>query len=157
MDEIYLTQEGYEKLIHELEYLKRVKRKEISKRVAEARLMGDLSENAEYDAAKDAQALLEKKIMDLEGKLSKARIISESEVTTDAVRIGVKVFLEDLDSGEKLSYTVLSDEEADFEKEQIGINSPVAQALLGKKKKDVVEVKVPRGTLRYRVIDISLP
>ena len=157
MDDVYLTHEGYEKFIQELEYLKKVKRKEISKRVAEARLMGDLAENAEYDAAKEAQALLEQKIMDLETKLSMAKIISFDQISTDNVRIGVKVYLQDLVTSEEFYYTILSDEEADSEKDQIGINSPVAQALLGKKKGDAFEVKVPRGILRYKILGISLP
>jgi len=152
-----LTREGYEKLIQELDSLKRVKRRQLSKRISEARSLGDLSENAEYEAAKEAQAQLERKIMDLELKLSKARIISQDQIRTDKVNIGVKVYLEDLDNHEEFHYIILSDEEADFEKDQIGINSPVAQALLGKEKGDAVEVKAPRGMLRYRILDISLP
>ncbi|MBN2120905.1 MAG: transcription elongation factor GreA [Candidatus Omnitrophica bacterium] len=157
MDEIYLTQEGYDKLFQELEHLKKVKRRELSKRVAEARAQGDLSENAEYDAAKEAQALLERKVSELEEKLAKAQIISKDDISLDKVNIGVKVHLQDLETKEEFYYTILSDEEADFEKDQIGVNSPVAKGLLGKKKGEEAEIQAPRGIFRYKVLDISLP
>lgn len=157
MENIYLTPQGYDKLFQELEHLKKVKRKQLSKRIEEARLMGDLSENAEYDAAKEAQAQLERKIMQLEDKLSRAKIISKDDVSLDVVNIGAKVLLKDLNTQEQFAYTILSDEEADFDKNQIGINSPVAQGLLGKKKNQLVEINVPRGTLKYKILDIQLP
>ena len=156
MDVIYLTQDGYDRLFQELEHLKKVERREISKRVAEARAQGDLSENAEYDAAKDAQAHLERKIGELEEKLAKSRIISKDEISIDKVNIGVKVRLKDIETGDEFSYTILSDEEADFEKDQIGINSPVAQGLLGKKKGETAEITAPRGILKYKILEISL-
>ncbi|RKY34165.1 MAG: transcription elongation factor GreA [Candidatus Omnitrophota bacterium] len=157
MERIYLTKEGYEKLFQELEYLKKVKRKELSKRIEEARSLGDISENAEYDSAKEAQLNLEKKIRELETKLSSAVIISPEDVNLEKASVGTKVLLKDLDTGEEFFYIILSDEEADFERNEIGISSPVACALLGKKKEDVVEIKVPRGILRYKILDISLP
>ena len=157
MDNIYLSQEGYDKLFQELEHLKKVERRRISKRIGEARAMGDLSENAEYDAAKDAQARLEKKIAQLEDKLARAKILSKDDISLEMVNIGVRVSLEDLETHEKFYYTILSDEEADFDKDEIGISSPVAQALLGKQKNQSVEIQVPRGILKYRILDISLP
>ena len=157
MERIYLTKEGYEKLFQELEYLKKVKRKELSKRIEEARSLGDISENAEYDSAKEAQLNLEKKIRELENKLSSAVIISPEDVNLEKVSVGTKVLLKDLDTEEEFFYIILSDEEADFERNEIGISSPVARALLGKKKEDVVEIKVPRGILKYKILDINLP
>lgn len=157
MENIYLTPQGYDKLFQELEHLKKVKRKELSKRIEEARAMGDLSENAEYDAAKEAQAQLERKIMQLEDKLARAKIINKADVSCDVVNIGVKVLLKDLNTQEEFSYIILSDEEADFDKDQIGINSPVAQGLLGKKKNQSAEINVPRGTVKYKILDIQLP
>ncbi len=157
MDNIYLTQAGYDKLFEELEHLKKNKRREISKKIEEARAQGDLSENAEYDAAKEEQGRLEARIAELETKLASSRIISPDSVNLDKVSIGTKVDLEDLDSGNKFSYTILSDEEADFDKSQIGVNSPIAQGLLGKEKGQTVSIDVPRGTIRYKIITISLP
>lgn len=157
MDEVYLTPEGYEKLFQELEQLKKVERKKLAKRIEEARSLGDISENAEYEAAKEAQAQLEKRINELESKLSRVKIINPDELNVNKVRIGVKVSLKDLDTEEEFYYIILSEEEADFEKNQIGINSPVAQALLGKERGEIVEIEVPRGKLRYQILDISLP
>ena len=157
MSEIYLTQEGYDKLFQELEDLKKIKRRDISKRIGEARAQGDLSENAEYDAAKEAQAQNEAKVAQLEEKLANSRIITQDQISLDKVNIGVKVTLQDLSTKEEFSYTILSDEEADFDKDQIGINSPVAQGLLGKAKGETAEVHAPRGVFKYKVLDISLP
>jgi len=157
MDKIYLSQEGYNKLYQELEYLRNVKRKEISQRLAEARAMGDLSENAEYDAAKEAQAQTEAKIAELEDKLARAEIIKEEDISLDKVRVGVKVEIVDLDKNTEFSYIITSEEEANYEENKIGVNSPVAKALLGRQKGDKVEVKVPAGTLRYLIKNISLP
>ena len=150
-------QEGYNKLYQELEYLRNVKRKEISQRLAEARAMGDLSENAEYDAAKEAQAQTEAKIAELEDKLARAEIIKEEDISLDKVRVGVKVEIADLDKNTEFSYIITSEEEANYEENKIGVNSPVAKALLGRQKGDKVEVKVPAGTLRYLIKNISLP
>jgi len=157
MQRRYFTHKQYQKLFEELEYLKNVKRKEISKRIEEARQFGDLSENAEYESAKEAQFQLEKKISYLEEVLSSAQIIDEDKLSLEKVRIGVKVELEDLDLKEKLIYTIVNDEEADIDENKIGINSPVAQALLGKKENEIVSIRVPSGILKYKILKISLP
>jgi len=155
MDEIYLTRSGYEKLIKELDVLKREKRKQLSKAIGEARSHGDISENAEYDAAKDAQALNEKRIAELEYKLTRARIIDYEDIPKDEVLIGATVRLKDLDSQEVLEYTLVSETEADYDEGKISVTSPVGAGLLNHKEKDIVEIKVPAGILRYEVLKIS--
>ncbi len=155
MDEIYLTRSGYEKLTKELDFLKREKRKQLSKAIGEARAQGDISENAEYDAAKEAQGLNEKKIAELEYKLAHARIIDDENIPKDEVLIGAKVRLKDLDSQEVLEYTLVSETEADYNEGKISLNSPVGSALLNHKEKDIVEIKVPAGVLKYRILKIS--
>ena len=155
MDEIYLTRSGYEKLIKELDVLKKEKRKQLSKAIGEARGHGDISENAEYDAAKDAQALNEKRIAELEYKLTRARIIDYEDIPKDEVLIGATVRLKDLDSQEVLEYTLVSETEADYDEGKISVTSPVGAALLNHKEKDIVEIKVPAGILRYEVLKIS--
>lgn len=157
MSEVYLSRAGYEKLREELEYLKTVKRREISQAIGEARLQGDLSENAEYDAAKEAQGHCEARIAELEGKLANVRIIEDMDIPSDKVYIGAVVTLEDLDSGETLEYTMVSPEEADYESNKLSIMSPVGKGLLGKSVGDETQVHVPAGTLRYKVIKIERP
>jgi transcription elongation factor GreA len=155
MDEIYLTKDGHKKLLEELEYLKTVKRRELSKAVGEARAHGDISENAEYDAAKEAQALNEKKIAKLEEKLSRGRILDDENIPKDKVLIGARVKLKDLDSEEELEYTLVSDVEADYAEGKISITSPVGQGLLGHKENGIVEIKTPAGISRYKILKIS--
>ncbi len=155
MTDIYLTRKGYEKLMEGLEYLKTVRRRELSKAIGQARAHGDISENAEYDAAKDAQGLNEKRIADLEGKLSRARILDGEDMAKDEVLIGATVKLKDSDSGEELEYTLVSEEEADYSQGKISIASPVGKALLGHKENDIVEIKVPAGILKYKILKIS--
>ena len=155
MDDIYLTEKGYEKLCAELEFLKNVRRRELSKAIGEARSHGDISENAEYDAAKDAQGLNEKRISELENKLSRARILEDEDIPDDEVLIGALVRIEDLDTGEKLEYTMVSEEEADYNQNKISISSPVGSALLNHKENDIVEINVPAGVLRYKILKIS--
>lgn len=155
MEEIYLTRAGYEKLIKDLEFLKKVKRRALSKAVGEARAHGDISENAEYDAAKDAQALNEKRIVELEEKLSRARILDDENIASDEVLIGAKVKLQDLDANEILEYTLVSEAEANYEEGKISVTSPIGSALLSHKENDVVEIKVPAGVLKYKVLKIS--
>jgi len=155
MDDIYLTRSGYEKLMGKLDFLKREKRKQLSKAIGEARSHGDISENAEYDAAKEAQGLNEKRIAELEGKLAHARIIDNEAITKDEVLIGATVTLKDLGSQETLEYTLLSETEADYTEGKISVTSPVGAALLNHKEKDVVEIKVPAGVLRYEILKIS--
>ena len=152
---VYLSHEGYEKLRRELEQLKTSKRREISKAIGEARAHGDLSENAEYTYAKEAQGLNEKRIAELEDKLARAKLIDESAMPRDEILIGAKVKLKDLDSAEELEYSLVAEEEADYSAGKISITSPVGEALLGHKKNDTVKIKIPAGTLRYKVITIS--
>ena len=151
----YLTKEGYEKLRKKLEYLKTVRRRELSKEIGIARKHGDLKENSEYDAAKNAQGLNEAKIFELESKLSNGRIIDYEDIPTDKVLIGAIVKLKDLDSGEKIQYTLVSELEADFSEGKISVSSPVAQSLLGHKENETVEIKIPAGILRYKILKIS--
>jgi len=155
MADVYLTREGYDKLREELEYLKRDKRKEISAMVKRAREFGDLSENAEYEAAKEAQALNEKKIAELEDKLSRARIIEDENISYDEVRIGAKVTLQDMDSGGELRYTIVSETEADYEEGKISLTSPVGKSLMGHKEGEVIEIEIPAGVLKYKILKIS--
>lgn len=153
--DIFLTQSGYEKLREELSFLTKVRRKEVSRQIEEARLKGDLRENAEYDAAKEDQANLEKRIAELEFKLSKARIIERENISSDKVYIGATVTLLDLDTEEKEIYTLVSKEEADYSQKKISIDSPIGKALLAKKIDDVVKIEVPAGSLNYKIIDIQ--
>jgi len=152
--DIYLTQDGFEKLVGELEYLKTVKRRQISKAVGEARAHGDISENAEYDAARDAQAHNEKQIVELEDKLACVRILDKN-IPSDEVLIGATVKLKDMDTQEELDYTLVSELEADYAKGKISVTSPVGSGLLGHKINEVVKIKIPAGTLRYKIIKIS--
>ena len=151
----YLTREGYEKLHKELEYLKNVKRKELSRAIGEARSHGDISENAEYDAAKEAQGLNEKRIMELETYLASSQIMDSEAMTSDEVLIGATVKLKDAKSGEELEYTLVAEEEADFSQGKISVTSPVGSALINHKVGDIVEIKVPAGILKYKVLKIS--
>jgi transcription elongation factor GreA len=152
--EIYLTQEGYEKLVSELEYLKTIKRRALSKAVGEARAHGDISENAEYDAAKDAQGHNEKQIAELEEKLSWARIL-DKDMPQDQVLIGARVKLIDMDTQEEMEYTLVAELEADYNQNKISVGSPVGEGLLGHKENEVVEINVPAGLLKYKIIKIS--
>jgi transcription elongation factor GreA len=155
MGDVYLTKKGYEKLSEELEFLKNVRRREISKAIGVAREHGDLSENAEYDAAKDAQGYNEKKISELEEKLSRVRIIEDQDIPHGEVLIGATVKLKDLDNGEELEYTLVSEEESDYEQNKIAITSPIGMGLLSHKENEEVDIKVPAGILRYKILKIS--
>ena len=155
IQDIYLTRDGYQKLIEKLEYLKTVKRRELSKAIEKARDHGDLSENAEYDAAKEAQGLNEKRISELEYKLQHTRFIDDENIPKDEVLIGATVTLKDLVSGEKLEYTLVSEEEADYNQGKISVTSPVGRGLLGYKKNKIVEINIPAGILRYKILKIS--
>jgi transcription elongation factor GreA len=155
MDKIYLTQDGYGKLKKELEHLKTTKRRKLSEEIGKARALGDISENAEYDAAKEAQGLNEKKIADIERKLASAQIIDESKMATDEVLIGATVEVQDIDTNEKESYTLVSETEADFADSRISVTSPVGKALLGHKKGDLVDISVPAGILKYKILNIT--
>jgi transcription elongation factor GreA len=155
MGQIYLTRKGYEKLIEELECLRTVKRRQLSWAVGQARSHGDISENAEYDAAKEAQGLNEKRIAELGQKLSSCRIIEDEDISKDEVLIGATVKLKDTDSQEELEYTLVSEEEADYEENKISVSSPVGSGLLGHKVGDIAAIKIPAGTLKYKILSIS--
>ncbi len=153
--ETYLTRQGYQKLKQELDYSKGTRRREIAKAIGEARAHGDISENAEYDAAKEAQAHLEKRIHQLEQKLSRVRIIEDENIPDDKVYIGSKVILEDMRSGRQLFYILVSEDEADYGQRKISTTAPVGKALLGCAIGDEVDIKVPSGILKYKVVEIS--
>ena len=155
MPKVKLTREGEKKLHQELKHLKEVKRPEVIEAIAEARRKGDLSENAEYDAAKEAQHILETKIHQLEVKLRNVEIIDDRNIDGDKAYIGAKVDLEDLSSGEEFHYILVDEYEADFSMRKISTVSPIGKSLLGKAVGDTVEITVPRGTLRYRIKDIT--
>jgi transcription elongation factor GreA len=157
MSEIYLTRAGYQKLADDLERLKTKERRRISRAIAEARAHGDISENAEYDAAKDAQAHCEARIVELEGKLAQVRIIEDQDIPSDKAYIGAIVTLKDLDKKEQITYQLLSAEEADFEQNKISIFSPIGKGLLGKKEGDEVKIEVPAGVLNYKILKIKRP
>jgi transcription elongation factor GreA len=152
----YMTKEGYNKLIEEVNYLETERRPAISKQIAEARDKGDLSENAEYDAAKEAQGLLEAKISQLKTLISNSRLIDESQISTDSVQILNKVTIRNTKNNQKMSYTLVSESEADLKKGKIAINTPIGKGLLGKKIGDVVDIKVPNGIMNFEIIDINL-
>lgn len=155
MADIYLSRAGYEKLREELEFLKTTRRREITKAIAEARAHGDLSENAEYDAAKDAQGYNEKRVAELEETLSRARLLEDENIPSDQVLIGATVKMIDMDTDEEIVYTFVTEEESDFAANKISISSPIGSGLLGHKEGEVVGVKVPAGTLRYKIVKIS--
>ncbi len=156
MGDIYLTKEGHEKLSQELDHLKQFKRPEIIRAIQEARAHGDLSENAEYDAAKEAQAFNEKRIAELEDKLMRARIIDESAVPQDKVCIGKKVEIKNLKSGQVVKYHLVAVEEADFAAGKLAISAPIGKALIGRTVGDEVEVKTPAGPVKYKLLAMSM-
>lgn len=151
----YMTKEGYNKKMEEIAYLENVKRPEISRAIAEARDKGDLSENAEYDAAKEAQGMLEMKIAMLKDLVAGARIIDESKLNTEEVQIMNKVEIKNLANGMVVEYTIVADSEADFKAKKIATSTPIAQGLLGHKVGDVVEVRVPAGIVKFEILKIS--
>jgi len=154
MADLYLTKAGYQKLVEELEYLKTKKRKAISKAIGEARAHGDISENAEYDAAKDAQGMNEKRIAELEQKLGSARLLDDN-ISSDEVLIGARVKLKDMATDEEFEYLLVSGEEADYEQGKISISSPIGSGLLNHKLNEIVEIKIPAGILKYKILKIS--
>ncbi|MDP4269273.1 MAG: transcription elongation factor GreA [Bacteroidota bacterium] len=152
----YMTEEGYKKLLEDLSYLETVKRPEISKQIAEARDKGDLSENAEYDAAKEAQGLLELKISQMKDVVANARLLDESQLTTDSVKILNKVKIRNTKNNAVMQYMLVSETEANLKEGKIAVNTPIAKGLLGKKVGDVVEINVPSGLMTFEVVDISI-
>lgn len=156
MNKIPLTVKGAEMLRQELHRLKTIERPSVITAIAEARAQGDLSENAEYDAAKEKQGFIEGRIADLEGKLSSAQIINPAEVDADGrVVFGATVELEDLEAGTAVTYQIVGDDEADIKQYKISISSPIARALIGKSAGDTADVQAPSGVRQYEVLDVS--
>lgn len=152
----YMSQEGYEKLVADLRQLETVERPKASAAIAEARDKGDLSENSEYDAAKEAQAHLEDKINKLKQSIAEAKIIDTSRLSTDMVQILSKVEMTNMATKAKMTYTLVSESEADLKAGKISIKTPIAQGLLNKKVGDIAEIKIPRGTIKLRIDKISI-
>jgi transcription elongation factor GreA len=155
LKEVILTAEGYEKLRQEIEYLQNDKRREVADRIRIAREFGDIAENAEYDDAKNEQALLEARIAKLEEQLSAARVIEADEITSDVVSIGSRVKLKDMDDNKTVEYHIVGSAEANPAEQKLSNESPVGKAILGRKKGEVVEVAAPRGSLKYKIMDIN--
>ena len=153
---VYLTEAGLQKLKDELDHLRSVERPAISAAIAEARDKGDLSENAEYDAAKEAQGMLEMRIAKLEDTVANARVIDESRIDTSSIQILNRVTLNNKNTGKVVEYTLVSENEANLKEGKLSIGTPIAKALLGHKKGDEVDVTVPSGVIRFEVIDISI-
>lgn len=151
----YMTEEGYNKILAEINYLETVKRPEISAQIAEARDKGDLSENAEYDAAKEAQGLMEAKLAQLKGLIANARLIDESRVSTDSVQILNKVKIRNTKNNMVMTYMLVSETEANLKENKIAVSTPIAQGLMGKKVGDVVDIKVPSGMVSFEIVEIS--
>ncbi|MGE0772372.1 MAG: transcription elongation factor GreA [Cyclobacteriaceae bacterium] len=151
----YYTKEGLEKLKNELAQLKGKGRSDIAKQIAEARDKGDLSENAEYDAAKDAQGMLEAKIAQLEGLVGNARLLDESKIDTSSVSILTTVTIKNKKNGASFTYTLVSEEEADLKSGKISTQSPIGKGLLGKKEGDVAKIKTPAGEIEFEVLKIG--
>ncbi|MBL7829956.1 MAG: transcription elongation factor GreA [Saprospiraceae bacterium] len=152
----YLTQEGYERIKAELEDLKSNGRPEVARAIAEAREKGDLSENAEYDAAKNAQGMLELKINELEKVLGNVRIIDESLVDISKVSLLCNVTIKNLKNGAEISYKLVSESEADIKQKKISINSPIGKGLLGKKLGEIATIQTPNGAMEFEIVDIAL-
>jgi transcription elongation factor GreA len=153
--DVFLTAEGLKKLENELDELKTVRRKEIAERIKQALAFGDISENSEYDEAKNEQAQLEERIAKLEMVLRNAKLIDDEEISTDVVSIGSRVVVNDLEYDEEMEYTIVGSAEANPFEGKISNESPVGSALLGKKKGDIVEVQVPDGVIKYKIITIT--
>ncbi|MDR1170296.1 MAG: transcription elongation factor GreA [Prevotellaceae bacterium] len=152
----YITEEGLQKLREELEHLRGVERPEISRQIAEARDKGDLSENAEYDAAKEAQGMLEMRISELEGKIANARVIDKSKIDASKVQILSRVKLKNLGTNAVMEYTLVAEAEANLKENKLSVGTPIAKALMGHKKGETVEVKIPAGIMKLEVVDISI-
>ncbi len=150
-----MTKEGYKKKMEEIAYLESVKRPEISRAIAEARDKGDLSENAEYDAAKEAQGMLEMKIAQLKDLVANCRIIDESKLNTEEVQIMNRVKIKDHATGMTVEYTIVADSEANLKEKKIASSTPIAQGLLGHKLGEVVEIKVPSGVKKFEIVEIN--
>ena len=155
MKDVILTPEGYEKLKQEIEYLSNDKRREVADRIRVAREFGDIAENAEYDDAKNEQALLEHRIATLEERLRNARVIDKKDVAKDVVSIGSKVKLRDLDAKQTIEYRIVGSAEANPAENKLSNESPVGKAIIGKKKGETVEVTAPRGAMKFKILEIK--
>jgi len=153
--EVILTSEGFVKLKEEIELLSTVKRREVAERIKHAREFGDITENSEYDDAKNEQAMLEHRIALLEDRLASARVIEAGDIRSDIVGIGTRVRLKDMDANETIEYTIVGSAEANPAEHRLSNESPVGKAILGKKKGEVVEVTAPRGSLKFKIMDIK--
>jgi transcription elongation factor GreA len=151
-----MSEEGYKKILEEINYLESVERPKVSAQIAEARDKGDLSENAEYDAAKEAQGMLEMRIAKLKDQVANARIIDESKLQTDAIQIMSKVHLRNVKTQQEMNYVIVAESEANLREGKVSIKTPIAKALLGRKVGDIVEVKVPAGILSLEILNISI-
>ena len=152
----YLTKDGLEKLKKELEQLMTIERPKISKQIGEAIEKGDISENAEYDAAKDAQGMLEAKIAQIKNKVANARILDESKIDTSQVQILNKVTIKNKKNSATMQYTLVPESEANLKEGKISVQTPIAKGLMGKKVGDVVEIKVPSGVIPFEIVEISI-
>jgi transcription elongation factor GreA len=155
LKEVILTPEGYEKLKAEIQFLSNDKRREVADRIRVARDFGDISENAEYDDAKNEQAMLEHKIGQLEDRLLNARVIESDAVDLSVVSIGAKVRLKDVDANQTVEYVIVGSAEANPSESKLSNESPVGKAIIGKKKGETVEVAAPRGALKFKIMDIK--
>ena len=151
-----MSQEGYDKLKAEIKHLEEVEQPEVIRQIAEAREKGDLSENAEYDAAKEAQGKLEAKINQLKLTLMDAKILDSSKIKTDAVQILSKVEMKNVKTGATMTYTLVSESEANLRENKISVKTPIAQGLLGKKVGDIVSIRIPQGTIELEIVNISV-
>lgn len=156
MATVYMTEEGYHKILEEIEYLEGVKRPEISQQIADARDKGDLSENAEYDAAKEAQGLLEMKISQLKTNVANARIITDANLNTHTVQMLNKVKIKNCLNGAVMQYMLVAEAEANISAGKIAVTTPIGQGLLGKHVGDIAEIKVPQGMVKFEILDILI-
>lgn len=152
----YMSKEGYEKLKAEIKHLEEIERPEVIRQIAEAREKGDLSENAEYDAAKEAQGKLESKIAQLKMQLVDAKIVDTTKVQTDSVQIFSKVEMKNTKTGATMTYTLVSESEANLRENKISVQTPIAQGLLGKKVGDVAQIRIPQGAIELEIVNISV-
>jgi transcription elongation factor GreA len=152
----YITEDGFQRLKHELDHLVGVERPSISKQIAEARDKGDLSENAEYEAAKEAQGMLEMKISKLQDLIASSRIMDGSRIDTEHIQIMNRIKIRNTKNNATMEYMIVSDNEADLKQGKIAVSTPIAKGLLGKRVGDLVEIKVPSGVIPFEIIEISI-
>ncbi len=155
MKDVLLTPEGFEKLKEEITYLTGDKRREVAERIKHAREFGDISENSEYDDAKNEQAMVEQKIAQLEERLTRARLIEKEDVPKGVVAVGTRVRLRDIDANETVEYEIVGSAEANPAERKLSNESPVGKAIIGRKKGETVEVAAPRGSLKYKIMDVK--